>query len=574
MGTLGDVASHGILFQPDRELLYDFDTHHPMDGIHVEGGQATISSDYFITRGRSLRWRTKGGGSIVFNAGMKLQALKQCTENNAPYYLSMGLFLASRNDREPVPAFRAELIGNNDTVIHQVPFYLHKAGWNILSVCLKSIPRGTQIKTIRLTKMPGAPVSVLLDNVMLGSAAPDSTAGIFSPVVYYEKEAPPSRALSAAEKEAFKIISDRIMPPVTPVARLPEAKLEAYKAWHDWWHIERKRGFVNGQFPLIRHFYTPGTPHSQRNYMWEKNCSLCSTVGQLGVDYAACQDPIQKDRLRTYLVDMVWLARTYSGVPSAWYNGRGFVKGVYYGRDALAAEGLLKPINKQIIMQYGVNNILDRDPIWEKPPFITPEVNQMGPEFPWKTTADDLNTGVESTVMAILLEPDSAEKSIHLKKLSTWYSRVALAYGPGTHDCLKPDGSRFHHWGDHTGYGYGGFRATSDVLYWFSGTPFRIEREAHERLCHMAEAFRNRSFNAGDVGGPDNHYDNQQRTFRTIALNLARSGTLTANPPLIRFLRVCSWQRIRITRDGTDPFSLWSRHGKRRASGPSENRMR
>jgi hypothetical protein len=201
------------------------------------------------------------------------------------------------------------------------------------------------------------------------------------------------------------------------------------------------------------------------------------------------------------------------------------VKGVYYGRDALAAQGLLKPISKQIIMQYGVNNILDMEPIWEKPPFITPEINQMGPEFPWKTTADDLNTGVESTVMAILLEPDSEEKSIHLKKLSTWYSRVALAYAPGTHDCLKPDGSRFHHWGDHTGYGYGGFRGASDVLYWFSGTPFRIEREAHERLCHMAEAFRNRSFNAGDVGGPDNHYDNQQRTFRTIALNLARSGT-------------------------------------------------
>jgi hypothetical protein len=253
VGTLGDVASHGI--------LYDFDTHHPMDGIHIEGGQATISSDYFITRGRSLRWRTKGGGSIVFDAGMKLQALKQCTENNAPYYLSMGLFLASRNDREPAPAFRAELIGNNDTVIHQVPFYLHKAGWNILSVCLKSIPRGTQIKTIRLTKMPGAPVAVLLDNVMLGSAAPDSTAGIFSPVVYYEKEAPPSRALSAAEIEAFKIISDRIMPPVTPVARLPEAKLEAYKAWHDWWHVERKGGSSMGNF-LSSVTFTHQAPHT------------------------------------------------------------------------------------------------------------------------------------------------------------------------------------------------------------------------------------------------------------------------------------------------------------------------
>ena len=33
-----------------------------------------------------------------------------------------------------------------------------------------------------------------------------------------------------------------------------------------------------------------------------------------GVDYAACRDSIQKDRLRTYLVDMVWLAAHLQGV--------------------------------------------------------------------------------------------------------------------------------------------------------------------------------------------------------------------------------------------------------------------
>jgi len=521
LGKLGDMQSHGIIFQSDRELLYDFDGEHPMEGVHIEGGRGEMSSDYFMTRGRSLLWHTGEGGAIIFDAGLKLQQPR----GNRFYNLSMGLFLASRNEREPAPSFQVELVDDQSTVRYNTTLYLHRVGWNLLTVS-PGVPLGTRIAKIRLSRMSGPPVSVYLDNLMLGGFVGVETPGILLPVVYFERaESDASRLLLPDEREAFQTIADRILRPVRPIAHLGEATVKAYETWRNAWNIEKKGHFANGEFPLSYYRTTPGDTRvdSSSYTMYNRNQEFCGTLGRLGFDYASCQDPAQKARLRACLVDMVRLAVTYGGMPTAWYNGRGLVEGVYYGRDALEAEGLLGPISRQVIMQYGVDRILDTPPVWEKPP-LRPELSMNGPEFIWRTSADDLNTGSKSTVLTVLLEPDSVKKATNLKKLSTWYSRVALSYAPNANGTLKPDGSCFHHWGNRfDNYGRAGFRGASDVLFWFSGTPFHIEREAHERLLHMGETFWKMAFSDGGIGAPD--YFCPGISFSEIILNLARSGT-------------------------------------------------
>jgi hypothetical protein len=555
LGNTGDVESRAILFQPDRELLYDFDGGIPLEGVEFSGSCGEVSREHFMTRNQSLLWHTGEEGALTFNVGMTLQKPAPGFAA-AKYRMSLGLFLESRNEQDPVPAFRLELEGKDGKTLFNISFYLHKAGWNMLSV-MPQLPDGTVIGKIRLVREKGPVLLVYVDNVFLmlnPRGGGFQTPGILEPTVFYErKSGSESEAASAEEKRAFRIIAERIIPPVLPVARLDENRVKAFEDWYSSWKIESKGAFANGEFPIPYYRATPGDTRTDSSsyYMYIENEKLCRTLKDLGFAYAQCQDAGQKARLRTCLVGFVRLAVTYGCIPSAWYNGRGFVEGVYYGRDALEAEGLLEPISRQVVMQYCVDQAIANLPVWEKPPVPIPvatqpvvvEVSQAAStngsnkstlqptvdpgtvEFLWKTTADDLNTASRSAVLTLLIYPDTREKAESLKKFSLWFSRVALAYAPGANGTLKPDGSWFHHWGNRfDNYGWkGAFRGASDVLFWFSGTPFRIEKEAHERLFHMGEIYQMAIFRDASYGPPD-LFEGGTSAYG-ILLNLARSGT-------------------------------------------------
>ena len=533
LGVAKDVASDALLFQGDRELLYDFDGPKPLEGVAFDGGRGVISDFYAMSGRQSLYWQPGPGNTVSFKAGLVLQPAAKGFAYGVAYHLTFGLFLPARNPREPAPGFRAELLAADGTVLFQVPFYLHKAGWNILDV-QPGLPTKTRVEQIRLVAGPGQVPAVLVDNVMLflGTMKPIgvATVGILDSQTPSERvaQAATATAVTPEQLAAFRTIADRVVPPVTPVASLPPAKVAAFEAWRDSWKIQRKGAFANGRFPLYYYRAVPGdlVQDSSSSRMYQENQTFCGKLGELGRAYAACQDAAQKARLRRCLVDMVRLAATFGGMPNAWYNGRGFAEGVYYGRDALAAEGLLEPISEQILQQYGVDQILAQKPVWDQPPVRTGQsVNPENVEFLWKSCADDLNTGAQSTLLTVLIGVDGPAKADRLRRLSAFYSRVVLNYAPQSNGTLKPDGSWFHHWCNRfDNYGWGGaFRGASDVLYWFSGTPFRIEPEAHQRLLHMADVYQQVVFDDGAYGPADNH---QQfgPLHATILTNLARSG--------------------------------------------------
>jgi len=542
IGKVGDLESHGILFQPDRELMYDFDGVDPLRGVHLLGGAGEVSPDYFMSRSKSMKWTSQRGNSVEFDAGLefrKAQSLPKNLQQNA-YHCSLGLFLASRNPDHSAPEFRLELIGVNASVLLQKSLYLHKAGWSILNDIL-DIPFGPRIEKIRLVHLSQQPCTIYIDNVMLYLQGGKASfvrgldlSGVTYPVLFYEdkdgripkQEA--SQEISSEEKETIRKISDRMFPPATPIAHLSEKKMKEYQAWYDSWGIETKGALANGEYPLSYFRNTPGDPNTSHNgyFMYARNITLCSTLGELGADYARCQDPQQKAQLGTWLIGMVRLAATYGGIPTPWYTGRGFAQGVYYGRDLLQKEGLLEPISRQIIMQYGVDQKLTSPPLWEKPP-LPPGVTSIeggSVDFLWGTTADHLNTASQSTLLAVMLEPDSRQKIADLKKLSTWYSRVGLGYTPNNNGAMKPDGSIFHHWGNRfDNYGRAALRGATDVLYWFSGTPFELEKEARERVEHVAETLQNIAFEDSSVGPPD--YISPWTSWGSIMKNLSQAGS-------------------------------------------------
>jgi hypothetical protein len=545
LGVAKDEASDALLFQGDRELLYDFDGPKPLAGVEFKDGKGDLSRLFRMSGPQALYWQPKPGGEVSFAAGLTLRKSGKGFAFSASYRLTLGLFLPSR--QASPPAFRAELLGADGAVLFQVPFYLHRAGWNILDV-QPGLQEKTRIERIRLVAVgPGPLPAVLVDNVMLFLSPRRSiavaTAGILDAQTASERLArtTPLAAVTPEEQAAFRTIAERVVPPVTAVASLPESKVAAFEAWRDSWKIQRQGAFANGRFPLYYYRAVPGdlVTDSSSSRMYQENQTFCGKLGELGRAYAACEDAAQKARLRSCLVDMVRLALTFGGMPNAWYNGRGFAEGVYHGRDALAAEGLLEPVSLQILQQYGVDRILGQKPVWEQPPLGTGEsLSPAGVEFQWSSSADDLNTGVQSTFLTVLIGPDGPTKAERLRRLSAFYSRIALNYAPQNNGTLKPDGSWFHHWGNRfDNYGWqSAFRGASEALYWFSGTPFRIEPEAEQRLQRMADVYQQVAFADGSVGPPDNHQP-AGRMRETILANLAKGGlpvgaNESAQPPV------------------------------------------
>lgn len=525
VGKVGDLDSRGLIFDPANELLYDFDGEQPLKGVHVEGGEANISRDYFTTRSQSLKWQTREGDAVVFDVGIKMS-------RPVGYYyryhrVSAAFFLTARNEREPAPAFAVELIDKLGVYSRSV-VYLHRPGWNFFTdPAWEKGGWDKQIEKMRITRLPGVPATVYLDNVMIG-ASPNlaATLGSNSKEVYYEKDfVDPSLTLSPEEKAAFKTISERIIPPVVPVQKFPENVIKKYEDWRDYWHIQQKGAFANGDCPLPYYRAVPGDNRrdSSSYYAYGRYSTFCGTFGPLGAAYAACQDPEQKARLRSCLVDLARLAATYGGIPLSWYPGRGFVEGVYYGRDALEQEGLLLPLCREIIQQYGVEPMIFPD----KPILCLDDARP----HTGSASADYLNTCAKYTLLSVLLEPDSPQKAEYLRRMSLWLSRVTLAYIPAGDGAFKPDGSVYHHWGNRfDNYGRAATRGASDALYWLSGTPFRIEREAHERFLHLIKTFANFSFDDGSVGPPDNF--NAGISYGQIMRNAALSGTPDGKSPI------------------------------------------
>ena len=49
IGTPADTASRGLLYYPDREIMFDFDVTNPFEGVNSIHGNIQADSKYYMT---------------------------------------------------------------------------------------------------------------------------------------------------------------------------------------------------------------------------------------------------------------------------------------------------------------------------------------------------------------------------------------------------------------------------------------------------------------------------------------------------------------------------------------------
>ena len=544
---LFDKNSRGVIAFPEYETMYDFDSDDVPGGLKAENSEVLISDKYHgTTAAHSLKWTTSGEGSrLIFDSGTNLfhywdskKAVGIQLDWQSTWYITVGFLQETMPADGVTRSFRVSLVyGGEERESYNV--YLHKDGWTVFGNSVTS-PKNTVVDSIMITQTGGAGCDIYIDDIALyvrNNNTLRSTPYSQQETLYSENVSDyPVHELTEDEKEAFKVIEERVLSDPEPIDKIPDSEMEKFREYYKKWEIEPIEGteLVNGYCPLQFHRATPGNVvYNLDNYSMNKDYYyLCSTYKTLGATYKAVQDSEQKEELKKYVVDIAKLALTYSNVPDKWYSGQGFAEGCYYARNALAEAGLADKIAKQLKEQYGIDSILYSEHVFEKPPVDRSSTSNLGPEFDWRIDADNVFNGANATMISILSDADSPEKARNLYLFKDYMDKLMMNYTPGTSGGLKPDGSIFHH--SVNKYDYGWKQAWDGItkyIYWFNGTPFAPSEETLERINYISRV-RYQDLGIDTRGGLPGHQTSGLDSKYT--LKVAEGGTpdgrLSINP--------------------------------------------
>ncbi len=525
IGDIENQTMDQLLFFPDREWLYDFDTEVPLQGVTASASAIDTSTAYYMTSPQSMLWTSAMGASLTLDANIILPYVWP-----HQYMLTVGLFqedIPTGNDQR---IFKIECLSNSDVVLCTRIIYLRKGGWNILSSDIVE-SRSIAVAKVRITQTAGTPGNIFVDNFMI-HAQQNSTQGVATKGIESEKLAIenkdnyPTKELTQEEKDAFLSIAERVIPLPSKTASISIETMDGFRLVYKRYNITIKGKYANGVNPL--YYYRSLDKLDQESnptLQYRQNANLCQQIKEMGKAWYQTNDTSQKAELGKMVSELVRLATTYGGMPNAWYNGSGFAAGVYYAKELLEQEGLLAEVTDQLIQQYSVAEILYREHRWD----LLLDEGKDGSNAAgfWKTTCDDLNTASLSTMLCVLVGADNPEKARNLYRMKSWLDNIALTYAPTTEGALKPDGSWFHHWGNRfDNYGWvAGWRGATDYVWWFSHTPFQLNTQTYERMHHMADIHFEVMNKDAYVGPQDNMEKNFTEGFMSLAIAGSADGS-------------------------------------------------
>ena len=551
IGQLGYRDSKGVLFFPDREILFDFDRDEVPKAANAEKGSLALSDDYYVnpckeSPNHSLKWTTEGKGSVLTFDANGVPLLPSGYDWRHNYWFGVGMFQEALPEDGTKRGFTIQLL-TGGSAFKTFTVYLHKTGWNFFAEVMgragMEMPNGITIDEIQFSQISGPAGDVYLDDVILYLC--NARNAICMPNIRDEK-APadkavnyPTHPLTEEEKKAFHEIEERVVPEMKPIEKLADEKMETIRQEYAVWNItETENGFVNGEMPMSYHRAAPGWTvlNNDTYYMNQRAKTFNSSFRTVAVAYNQTQDPEQKAELAKYVVNMAKLALAYGSTPDTWYGGEPFADAVHYGKQALEEAGIASEIAAQLKAQYGTENLLYTEHKWGPGPFSNITTNAGGVDTSyassWKSTTDDLRNGASSTILSILADEDSPEKARDLYRLKSLLDNILLNWSPGTEGAFKPDGTMFHH--NIYKYDYGwtlGWDGATKYCSWLDNTPFQVAPETIERLNLTAETRYLTVDRDRRAGTPDQMIPTMPSvgTMRMAALGMP-DGSLEVNP--------------------------------------------
>ncbi|MEM6332057.1 MAG: chondroitinase family polysaccharide lyase [Planctomycetota bacterium] len=448
------------------------------DGVSVTRGRLSVSHERWAEGRRSLRWDFVPGDSVTIRGPIGFTPEEPFPPNAPERRMPIGFhFLVFAPEVYGID-LRIEF-GRGDAVDCWVDVRLIREGWDHFKMLYeRGHLRGVahpDMDFCRMTILGERSGTLYLDDLTFAAEfrgahdfRPDPAmpslawhalrryeSGTRRPNLHLLRPWYPLDAeVSAADAESLRTIERRYLELEAGgdvrVDRHSEARMQDVREQYAALGIERVGDRINGPVRVNR---TPYAKLSKR----------------IGVMYRQTRDAQQRRELAD-LGTAIAIHAVQADFAIDWYPGRGIADGMYLLRDELASIGWLEACSRYLRRQYRVNRIYD-------PHRSNGYQGRLG------VNSDYLYTNSIGSMLSILMMPDSPEKVRDLRHYVDWYGRVALGYAPGLMGALKPDGSHFHHQNAALhGYAYYTMHVVTKMCRIFSGTEFRLSREAHERL--------------------------------------------------------------------------------------------
>ncbi|WP_113674112.1 chondroitinase family polysaccharide lyase [Vallitalea guaymasensis] len=475
--------------------LYTFESGIPDDIESYNESEISLSEKHFKGGYRSLQWNYSKESSLVFSTPIGFELFDENSGSN-----KLDTFAFWVYNEKPVHDKLTVEFGRGDKVDCYFTFGLDFTGWRTAWVSYERDMQGEpreDMDTMRIKAPANVEAGTLyFDQIVLANPVDSRHQNRDFQVPFVNVEADnmankhwvslykfydlkskdklPEK-VTTEDIEDFNLISQRLYDNLFINKNVDEKAMDAIRKQFNTYNIARNKGTITGNsvdLPSVKQIYPQEIMDAVYIDLRHTNVRKQYTdiMYNIANMYHSTDNAEYKKELNQIFIDMTehmldqgWEAGSILGtVHHIGYNVRGFYNSVFLMREQLKEAGLLDRVQKSIYWFTGMGRIYDYE---DKEP----------------GNVDILNTTIQGMLISILIKEDTPDKVRDFDGFSDWMNRC-MKTTPGLSGGFKEDGSGFHHRNGYPGYANPAFNGLTPVVYYMSGTKYRLEEQAHELL--------------------------------------------------------------------------------------------
>ncbi|WP_052427357.1 chondroitinase family polysaccharide lyase [Neobacillus niacini] len=471
--------------------LFMFENGVPNSFETKNGGNLEMDSRHVKDGKHSLKWDYTSGSKLLVKEKIQFEPFVPNDKDQ-----SIQTFVVWVYNEKPVNDTVTFQFGRGNQVDSSFKMNLNFSGWRTAWVSFERDMEGApQPNMNRMTIV--APESgsgtLYFDSMMLSTPldprhhTPDLQVPFVNPgvkdganahwlgLLHYSRQTPPEPPLEVTESDLTGIrkIEDTLTELVFQKQKVTEALLNDIRTRYASYGIQREDGAIRGASLFMPHFDQVPAPLKESFKELSNTVDLKAFTDFMQLvanTYLSTDDATLKYELKSMYIDLAdhladqgWNDGSGQGtMHHLGYNIRGFYTSAFLMRDVLKDAGILDRTQKSLFWLSGAGKIY----------FPKEEI---------EGNIDILNTTLNGMLASILVQEDSKEKVRDLESFSSWLSQ-GLRPAKGLNPSFKNDGSAYHHDNHYPAYAKDAFNGVTPMMYVLSGTPFRVDEDAHATL--------------------------------------------------------------------------------------------
>lgn len=465
--------------------------------------EISLSNKHFKDGKNSLRWNFNKGAKLVINELIGYKEFKVSSKSQARD--TFGIWIYNEKPIDDILFFE---FGTDDIVNCSFDFRLNYTGWRNAWVMYErdmvGIPKESMNRLTITAPKTIENASIYLDQIIFSNPVDprfhtrdyqvpfvnleaDKKANSHWLSLYYFTKLRPSiqfhDKFTDKDEKALDLIIERFEKYTLKKQTLTKKDMDTIEEKFLSYNIIRDGNNITGNSINVVHYYDI-FPKERKDELIKLSKGMCvkdytDFMYDIACKYHSTNEACYKNRLKAIFIDLIdhlhdqgWAEGCSFGTTHhLGYNFRKFYEAAVLMRKVLNEAGILDRTQKTMAWFSGVGRIF-----YEK---SEAEGANM----------DVLNTLLQGMLASILLMKNSVKKICYIESFTKWVEH-SLAPAPGIMGPFKVDGSTYHHCNHYPAYAEGGLNGICPVVYFLSGTPYRINTKSHEQLTKIVMSVR------------------------------------------------------------------------------------